>query len=236
MYAGVPTAAPTVRSGSPSSNRARAMPKWVVATRPSRASSTLSGLNPGAPRRPRAPRRDPVHDRERDAQRLVRGTGPRAILPPSGSPSTSSIVRKRSPSCSPMSNTRATLRCVTRLASFTSRRNHSHDPGDLEQIAPQHLEGDDLLELRCRARGRPFPSRRCRAGRRPRTARRWCAPASLRPPRHPSLRSVSTVLQRPERPVRKLPQVGRRCSRQASEVRPRGNGTPTGLVRGSRRL
>ena len=46
-----------------------------------------------------------------------------------------------------MSKVRATLRWVTRRASFTSRRKRSSIPGDVDQLAAEHLERDHLVEL-----------------------------------------------------------------------------------------
>jgi hypothetical protein len=62
--------------------------------------------------------RDALADAVRDRRiELVAGNRRRSV-----SPSTYSIVRNRTPSCSPISNVRATFAWVTRRASLTSSR------------------------------------------------------------------------------------------------------------------
>ncbi len=112
------------------STRARAMPKSVTTTRPSLPRSTLSGLRsrcttPAAC----APASPSAMATPTATARPTEKAPSRASAAESDSPSTYSMVRNFSPSCSPMSNTRATFWWVTRRASLASRRKRSRIPG-----------------------------------------------------------------------------------------------------------
>ncbi len=103
MYAGVPTSPPTVAAG-PAAAIARAMPKSVSTTRPSAAMRTLSGLRslwitPAAC----ALARPAAIACAISTARATEKAPSRAMAAASDSPSTSSMVRNFSPSCSPMS-------------------------------------------------------------------------------------------------------------------------------------
>ncbi len=126
------------------------MPKSVITTRPSLRDEHVVRLQIAMHDARRVRRREPRADRARRSRRPRRSGAVRRArgAAPSDSPSTNSIVRNRSPSCSPMSNVRATFLCVTRRASFTSWRKRSSISGCVDELAAQHLQRDDLVELR----------------------------------------------------------------------------------------
>ncbi len=130
MYAGVPTAPPTVLPSEGSSMWVRAIPKSVTTTRPLLSSITLSGFRSRCTTPASCAAERAAHVAwAMESARATDSAPARASNIESGSPSTYSIVRNFSPSCSPMSKVRATLGCVTRLASFTSRLKRSSTPG-----------------------------------------------------------------------------------------------------------
>ena len=124
-----------------------------------------------AARRLRRPRRGPA----------PAGSAPeRARAADSDSPSTSSMVRNFSPSCSPMSKTRATFLWVTRRASFTSRRKRSRMPGVATSSRRSTLSATISSSSRSRARYTvPMPPRRGARG--SRSAPRGAGARSKRP-------------------------------------------------------
>ncbi len=110
--------------------RARAMPKSVMTTRPSLPSRTLSGLRSLCSTPAECALASPSAMAVPTATARAGENAPsRARAVASDSPSTNSMVRNFSPSCSPMSKTRATFLWVTRRASFASCRKRSGMPG-----------------------------------------------------------------------------------------------------------
>jgi hypothetical protein len=102
------------------------MPKSVMTTLPSRAQSTLSGLRSRCTTPTACAAESPRHSSApTSSTRWIDSRPAVAIAEASDSPSTYSIVKNFPRGESPISNTRATLRCVMRLASFTSRLNRS---------------------------------------------------------------------------------------------------------------
>ena len=148
MYAGVPTMPPSVFAPPAAPAAACAIPKSVTTTRLSLATSTLSGLRSRWTTPAECAADMPAQTSFTMWSTSASGSLPRlAITLESASPSTNSIVRNFSPSCSPMSKVRATLRCVTRRASFASCRKRASIPGESTRSRLSTFERDELVEL-----------------------------------------------------------------------------------------
>ncbi len=145
MYAGVPSGI-AVRDAAPASS-ARATPKSVMTTR-SFPRSTLSGfrsrwITPAA-----CAASSPAQIAATISTAAASGSGPsRAMRVASESPSMSSIVKKRSPSCSPMIERARDVRVRHAARELHLATKALGDSRRVRDLALQHLQRDDLVEL-----------------------------------------------------------------------------------------